>query len=255
MRAKQMSSVDSGRADLPEVRASLEEHGYALLPSVDSVGCAVEVLSDIGEIIGQYDGHLTHEVTYRPGNDARSYSQSTNTIRAHTEAPGWQPSPAYLALFCHRQARCGGGHTELLDVYRILPRLTDAELALLTSRELDFPGPAHANGGAGHVRTPMLSMTTDGRQVLRFSYNLLTTGEYDPRLDARPDPARLPLGAEGASLAERVSELFTGQPVRVLIPENTVLIWDNRRMLHARSEYRDPARHLTRFWLGERSAA
>jgi alpha-ketoglutarate-dependent taurine dioxygenase len=28
-----------------------------------------------------------------------------------------------------------------------------------------------------------------------------------------------------------------------------MLIWDNWRMIHARSRYTDPARHLTRYWL------
>jgi hypothetical protein len=35
----------------------------------------------------------------------------------------------------------------------------------------------------------------------------------------------------------------------VLIPEGCMLIWDNWRMIHARSRYTDPARHLTRYWL------
>jgi alpha-ketoglutarate-dependent taurine dioxygenase len=35
----------------------------------------------------------------------------------------------------------------------------------------------------------------------------------------------------------------------VLIPENHVLIWDNQRMVHARSAYTDKRRHLTRYWI------
>jgi alpha-ketoglutarate-dependent taurine dioxygenase len=37
--------------------------------------------------------------------------------------------------------------------------------------------------------------------------------------------------------------------VQVLIPEGSMLIWDNQRLMHARSEYQDPVRHLTRYWL------
>lgn len=56
----------------------------------------MELLCQIGELIPQYHGTLTHEVTYRPGNEGCSYSQSANTILAHTEAPGWDPSPPTL---------------------------------------------------------------------------------------------------------------------------------------------------------------
>jgi hypothetical protein len=245
------STFDHDRFAIAEVRTTLAENGYALLPAVTDVEQAAAVLGEFGHLVPQYDGGLTHEVTYRPGNDDRAYSQSANTIRAHTEAPGWRPSPAYLALFCRRQARCGGGHTDLLDIEQVMPWLSPAEQSLMTDQEIDFPGPAHANQGQT-VRTRLLSVGDDGRRVLRFSWNLLSTGEYDPPLNATPRAEDLPLGAAGGALADRVSALFAARATSVLIPENAVLIWDNRRMLHARSAYQDPARHLTRFWLNDR---
>jgi Taurine catabolism dioxygenase TauD, TfdA family len=227
-----------GHAD----RRRLDQWGYVVVENVENLSAAEELVRSIGDLIPQYNGHLTHEVTYRPGNDDRAYSQSANTILAHTEAPGWHPSPAYLALFCHRQARCGGGHTDLLDVRKLGGALDAGELALMTEAELHFPGPA------GGVQSTMLSNDTDGNTVTRFSYNLLTTSDYDPTLGAEVDPSRLPLGEPGRRLAHRVSDLFRELRTSVLIPDGSLLIWDNQRMLHARSEYRDRSRHLTRFW-------
>ena len=100
----------------------------------------------------------------------------------------------------------------------------------------------------------MLSTDNAGHTALRFSYNLLTTADYDPPLDADVDDTRLPLGEAGRRLAHRVSDLFHELRTSVLIPESALLIWDNQRMLHARSEYADRARHLTRFWAGDRTA-
>ncbi|WP_051033687.1 TauD/TfdA family dioxygenase [Rhodococcus sp. JVH1] len=234
-----------GRVD----RSRLEEDGYVVVHDVPDRVAAAEVVGSLGDLVPQYNGLLTHEVTYRPGNDHRAYSQSANTILAHTEAPGWDPSPAYLALFCHRQARCGGGHTDLLDIRRLVDALEPAEVALMTDAELTFPGP---DGG---VRTTMLDADGTGRTALRFSYNLLTASDYDPHHDADVDDVRLPLGRAGRRLAHRVSDLFHELRTRVLIPENALLIWDNQRMLHARSEYADRARHLTRFWAGDRTRA
>ncbi|QSE80504.1 TauD/TfdA family dioxygenase [Rhodococcus koreensis] len=234
-----------GRID----RYRLEEDGYVVVRDVPGRLAALEVVGSLGDLVPQYNGLLTHEVTHRPGNDHRAYSQSANTILAHTEAPGWDPSPAYLALYCHRQARCGGGHTDLLDVRRLVDALEPAEVALLTDAELTFPGPG------GGVRTTMLGSDDTGRAALRFSYNLLTAADYDPHRDSDVDDSRLPLGRAGRRLAHRVSDLFHELRTRVLIPENALLIWDNQRMLHARSEYADRARHLTRFWAGDRTRA
>ncbi|WP_123025992.1 TauD/TfdA family dioxygenase [Mycolicibacterium stellerae] len=223
----------------------LDRWGYVVVPDVGNLAAAEELVRSVGDLIPQYNGHLVHEVTYRPGNDHKAYSQSANTILAHTEAPGWHPSPAYLALFCHRQARCGGGHTDLLDVRKLVGALDADEIGLMTDAELDFPGP---NGG---VRSTMLSTDAAGDTVARFSYNLLTTSDYDPALDADVEHSGLPLGEPGRRLARRVSDLFRDLRTSVLIPDGALLIWDNQRMLHARSEYADRSRHLTRFFCSD----
>jgi hypothetical protein len=245
-RARPAGSVPASPLALSHAnQRRLDQWGYVVVPGVGNVAAAEELVRSVGDLIPQYNGHLTHDVTYRPGNDHKAYSQSANTILAHTEAPGWQPSPAYLALFCHRQARCGGGHTDLLDVRKLVGALDADEIALMTDAQLHFPGP---NGG---IRSTMLSTDASGDTVARFSYNLLTTSDYDPDLDADVEHSGLPLGEPGRRLAHRVSDLFRELRTSVLIPDGALLIWDNQRMLHARSEYADRSRHLTRFFCSD----
>jgi Taurine catabolism dioxygenase TauD, TfdA family len=117
---------------------------------------------------------------------------------------------------------------------------------MMTAAELHFPGP---DGG---VHTTMLSTDAAGNTVTRFSYNLLTTADDDPTLGADVDPSRLPLGEAGRRLAHRISELFRELRTSVLVPDGSLLIWDNQRMLHAPSENHDRSRHLTRFWSTDR---
>jgi Taurine catabolism dioxygenase TauD, TfdA family len=229
-----------------QVRSELAKNGYALVRCLTNQAAAEQFLRNIGDIIPQDNGLFVHDVIYRQENDNRSYSQSSNTIHVHTEAPGWDPSPAYVALFCHRQARCGGGHTDLLDIQRLVTALDSADLALLIEEELTFPGP---DGG---IRTTILRTDASGRAVTRFSYNLLTTGYYNPPIGPHGDADSLPLGNVGRDLAYRVRDLFQELRTSVLIPENALLLWDNQRMLHARSQYKDRARHLARFWCAER---
>jgi len=230
------------------MRSVLNRDGFVVVDRLESQDMAVSVLGAFGVMLPQYDGSTTHEVTYRQGNEGLLYSQSSNAIGPHTEAPGWQPTPAYVALYCHRQARCGGGHTDLLDVRALLAALDEPELDLLAKAEVTFPWPMNPNGKGG-TRSAMLYSEPDGRLSLRFSYNVLTTNLYAPPVDAVVDGDHLPLGEPGRALAQRVSTLFSEQRTSILVPEGSLLVWDNRRMLHGRSQYRDRDRHLTRFFV------
>ena len=213
----------------------LDQWGHVVVHRVGDLAAAEELVRALGAPIPPYNGRLTDEVTYRPGENHLAY----------TEAPGWDPSPAYVGLFCHREARCGGGHTDLLDVRRLVAALDADELKLMTDAELHFPGP---DGG---VRSTMLGTDAAGNTVTRFSSNLLISSDDDPALVADVDPSRLPLGEAGRRLAYRVGDLFHELRTSVLIPDGALLIWDNQRMLHARSEFSDRARHLTRLWCGD----
>lgn len=225
------------------------EKGYTLVSGISSDDEAEKLLGEFGELIPQYDGSLRYQVKYTPGFEQRRYSKSVNTILVHTEAPGWDPPPAYLALHCRVQATCGSGHTELADLRQFAASLPEGERAALYRRDINWVGHNTGGVGAAGVHRPVVERAPGGREVFRFSYNLLTAGEYDPPLDEKPDPGSLPLGPYGLHLAEQVEAFFREHRVSVLIPEDSVLVWDNQRMVHARSAYRDPRRHLTRYWI------
>ncbi|OCC10045.1 TauD/TfdA family dioxygenase [Streptomyces sp. PTY087I2] len=227
----------------------LAEYGYTVLDGIRTDEEAAEALRAFGELVPQYDGSLRYQVKAAPGFEERRYSKSVNTILVHTEAPGWNPPPSYLALHCRVQATCGSGHTELADMRRFVDALSEKDRAALHERGIEWLG--HNTGGVGTegVLRPVVERTDSGQEILRFSYNLLTTGQYDPPVNASVDPAELPLGSFGVRLAEQAEEFFRQEKISVLIPEDSVLVWDNQRMVHARSAYRDAKRHLTRYWI------
>lgn len=237
--------------ELVAVRDQLNRDGYVVIPNLGTLDRAVAVLHPFGEFMPQYDGQLTHAVKAIAGFENVQYSKSQNTIRVHTEAPGWDPPPHYLALFCHAQATCGGGHTDLMDGTNCLSQLPSDLVAWLRKTPIAFPGrkPADPRQERPVIRKPLVETRADGPDLLRFSYNLLTFGDYDPPVSANIDPQTLPLGELGRELAAHVAECFARDKEAILIPEGGLLIWDNQRMFHARSAYRDPRRHLTRFWL------
>ena len=235
----------------PALHEELTENGYALIDGISDDLAAAEALQHFGTLVPQYDGELRYQVKAVPGYEDRRYSKSVNTILVHTEAPGWNPPPRYLALHCRTQATCGSGHTELADATRFLDRLDEDDRAAVRSQEVDWLGSNTSGVGGEGVRRPIVERGADGREIIRFSYNLLTAGHYDPPVDAQVNAEDLPLGKAGIRLAEEAADFFRNEKVSVLIPEDSILIWDNQRMLHARSEYRDARRHLTRYWLDE----
>ncbi|WP_431981517.1 TauD/TfdA family dioxygenase [Streptomyces qinglanensis] len=229
--------------------AELRDQGYTVVDGVRTDDAAARMLGELGDLMPQYDGMLRYQVKAAPGFEGKRYSKSTNTILVHTEAPGWSPPPGYLALHCRVQATCGSGHTELADAYRFVAELPEAEREVMRGRLVDWVGHNTAGTGSAGVRKPAVELSDGGREIVRFSYNLLTAGHYDPPVDADVAPEDLPLGALGIELAQRAEEFFRTQKVSILIPQDSVLIWDNQRMLHARSSYTDTRRHLTRYWI------
>ncbi|QCY11808.1 hypothetical protein [Pseudomonas sp. MPC6] len=200
------------------VTRRLDDSGYCLVVGLGGQSKAISLMQSLGCFIKQYNGSIEHDVTYKPGFDDKAYSQSINMIRAHTEAPGWSPSPKFLALYCKRQALCGGGHTNLLDYEDIISDLNANEVKILESESIFFPGPE------GGIKTPMLIKSL---RILRFSYNLLTCGEYDPIVNKAVDDDRLPLGVAGVSLAHNITRLFDEKRTSILIPDDGLLIWNN----------------------------
>jgi Taurine catabolism dioxygenase TauD, TfdA family. len=116
----------------------LADQGYTVLDGIRTDQEAAYALRRFGGLVPQYDGALRYQVKAAPGFEGRRYSKSTNTIGVHTEAPGWDPPPRYLALHCRVQARCGSGHTELADAGAFVASLDGAARRALYTEPVDW---------------------------------------------------------------------------------------------------------------------
>jgi alpha-ketoglutarate-dependent taurine dioxygenase len=225
--------------------ALLRSRGWVLVEYVGGREQCEQLLRELGELQPQYGGSVRHEVRFRPGFDDLQYSQSANAITPHTEGPGHGTPPRYLALHCHRQARCGGGSTVLADAYELLDSLPDALRSEVERRPIRFDLAAE---GANAEAAPVLSAHEDGTRIVRFSHNVMRDGRLE-------GPARKSDDLEGvdpfhAELCRRGAEFMRTNGVVVLAPDDGLLIFDNWRMLHSRDRFDDRSRHLTRYWLG-----
>jgi alpha-ketoglutarate-dependent taurine dioxygenase len=172
-----------------------------------------------------------------------------NALGAHTEAPGFMPPPKYLALYCHRQARCGHGQTLLADGIRFYDEALSPDLRRWSqNNEVEFVSSATPGDETRSSLRAPIRATVAGEPVLRFSYNLFRYGNVNPdAIEVRrvgDDPSD-PLG----QIAEEGEAFFSRNLIPVLIPDGCMLVWNNHRLMHGRGRYADQARHLTRYWL------
>jgi 4-aminobenzoate N-oxygenase len=227
--------------------------GWTTIAGVAGLAEVPGVLAAFGETMPQYDGQLVHEVKARPEYEGLRFSKSANEIGPHTEALVLDPPPRYLALYCVAQARCGDGHTALADGFAFLDGL-EPELRAAARRPVEL---TMTTAPAGHVqacaRHPLEELRPDGARIFRFSHNAFFFGDLHPPAGIEVAGAAPHLPAEVRRLAERGTEFFERDRIKVLLAERSLLVWDNHRMFHARSCYRDRRRHLVRFWLRERA--
>jgi len=227
-------------------RDELESHGYTILPS-DSADATEHLLTHFGVLVPQYDGQLRYHVAAEPGNNKRRWSRSTNAIPLHTEVPCWENVPRLLALHCVHQATCGSGHTDLVDLDKIVATFDTAEHIVACEHLVLWVDRNAARGALPGIRRPMVERRPDGRKLIRFRHNLLLRGRYEPALTS--DEHEEPFGSARVALRERVDSYLKNGRIPLLIPEHSVLLFDNWRMAHGRSAYADTQRHLIRYWL------
>lgn len=230
-------------------RRILAERGWALVEDVAEPGDVERLLGGLGRLQPQYGGNLRHSVKARPGFDHLQYSQSRNGITPHTEAPGLAPPPHYLALHCHRQARCGSGHTVLTDGYAFFDSLEPSLRAEAEARPIRFDLVPNAGvGDRGPVAAPLWSSNGSAAPILRYSYNVMRDGSLEGPVRERDDLDGLdPFLASMCRLGARYVER---EGAAVLSPDHSLLVFDNWRVIHSRPPYRDARRALTRYWVG-----
>jgi alpha-ketoglutarate-dependent taurine dioxygenase len=198
----------------------------------------VKFFQGFGALMRQYHGEFVWSVKPEERFENMYHSLNTKPLMPHTECYEFPNTPPrYLGLWCLVPAGDGGGQTTLADAAPFLASLTAEELGQLASRRYTF---VSANGvqemNLGHTATHSLYENRDGRApIFRFSYNCVE--------DCR-DPFLL-------DFRERMVQFFNEEHLAIDIAPNAILLWDNHRVLHARTGFTNPRRHLRRVWLSE----
>jgi len=243
-----VANVAPRRALNPHHR-ELAEQGWTLLQPEELSADLYQTLAPFGRVIPQFNGLYTFEVTLKPGFDDLPYSQSMNGIGPHTEAPVYDPPPHYLVLHCHHQAPCGGGYTQLADGLEFLKTLPADLKDWIKHNPVAFNATAKPGETTRRVLEEYIFKANTEGDIFRFSYNQFHYGDVNPSREDLSAPEARNSGTPLGRIAALGEQFFLEHSTPLLIPDGCVLIWDNWRLMHARSQYSDPKRHLTRYWL------
>jgi len=139
--------------------------------------------------------------------------------------------PRYFGLHVIHSDRFGGGKLRLVRSDSILSRLDHSFLAVLQSPLYRIVVPKEFHKGLDHIIGPIVS--TDGQHKLRYRRDIIQplTEEAEKAL---------------AALNEIIERL--GEDEKVIgddvMRDGTVVLLDNARWLHARTQINDPDRWL-----------
>lgn len=218
---------------LDEARRRLQQDGLVLVQATpgDTEGRAVQQIVERLGTAEEHDrlGQTVWHIRYDAAAAARGATASLTLepLPFHTDGAFEDPSPRYLAQYVVREDRFGGGETLLIDVAKVLRRLSAKTKHLLRSTTFRFHAPAEYAKGAGFRDAPVLF----GDGLMRYRRVII-----DNNITAEA----------AAALDELDTAIAAVEPLHLRLRSGEVLLLDNARFLHARTEVLDPERHLLR---------
>jgi len=177
----------------------------------------------------------------------RARSETMNTFPWHTDCSYENSPPRFFALQVLYPDQCGGGILSLLQVERLLVRLSASAQRALSAPEY-------------HIQVPPEFIKNDNRFSIIgpvLSTSQAMDGESHPRLKPQlrfREDIFTPLTERAKMAMEELKHLLLGSEIQMevlyftpeLLPQESIILLDNRRWLHARSAVKDPNRHLRR---------
>ncbi|KAI1391876.1 uncharacterized protein F4822DRAFT_108366 [Hypoxylon trugodes] len=204
----------------------------------------------------QHHGHqlpITHSATrgwfwdVRPSStnfqttNCQARSETMNQFPWHTDCSYEDPPPKYFALQVLQHDRHGGGTLSIMNVERL-----SAFLSLETSADLMRP--------EYQITTPPEFIKSSAKRHIIGSL-LTVDGEGIPRRLRFRDDILTPVSERASRALKELRKVLqnAGDESHLTInlssddlPERSIILVDNRRWLHARTNVKDPARHLRR---------
>jgi alpha-ketoglutarate-dependent taurine dioxygenase len=218
------------------VRALLDSDGYVYVHDIPSGFDHAAFCARLGSIMPQYNGDLICSITPDEQYEHLDHPLTTHSLPPHTDGYEFDGiPPRYLALWCVVPPADGGGRTTLGDLYAFADTLSDEDRKQLLSRRFRFVSGIEDTPEPHAAMHPIFDERPDQPTISRFSHQFTEPAD-DPFL---------------ASVNGQVLEFFDASSVAIAYEANSLLLWDNFRLVHGRTGFEDRNRHLRRIWISE----
>ncbi|KAK5627486.1 hypothetical protein RRF57_003201 [Xylaria bambusicola] len=167
-------------------------------------------------------------------------SETMQEFTWHTDCSYEDPPPRHFALQVLQPDRYGGGILSLMNVQNLSERLSSETRSALMRQEYKITTPPefYKENKQCHITGGILSIDSDGRPVMRFRREIISP------LSSNASQAMEDL--ERSLLTAATDPQVTLRLSAAELPAQTIVLVDNRRWLHARTDVKDPERHLRR---------
>ena len=175
----------------------------------------------------------------KSGGRVVSRSHSLGEFAWHTDGSFEAQPQRYFGLHVIHPDKKGGGVFRALPIVDLVKLLSPASVEALIGHEFEIQVPPEFYKGAATNKNKLLSIEPEtGRYLMRFRRDILE----DPPSD---NPAANTAVAELNRILETpdgVGQTLSGE----IFKDNTIMLMDNARFLHCRTEIKDPRRFLRR---------
>jgi len=213
----------------PSALSMLRQNGWVLLKNIAPLEQLVEaLLTPIGSLMPQYGQKKFWAVEVKDKDQGTSLGDQE--LRLHTELAEFSDPPEYVALYAEQPAN-EGGRLRLLDSRPFLASLTANELSdiLTTEMTVKAEDPIAIRYGEFSYTGPILNISSHGLR-LKFDQCFIDQNASDVI----------------KSFRDRLLEYAVDNSIDIKQEKGTLLIWDNRFILHGRSAFTDSERRLWR---------
>ena len=246
------------RTHIAAVNEALRGPGVALV-SLKFIDTSSDYLQRLVLGLRSYHNHgppIEHSATrgwfwdVRPMEKAinRARSESSLNFPWHTDCSYESRPPQFFALHVLHADQHGGGTLLALNALQVLRKLESSAFETLSRPEFRITVPPEFSKGIPSIDGSVLNQAGESSDLrIRFRSDIIRP--LSNRAEKALKGVRRLLAPGSEADIEDIKLRFTPED----LPSNTIVLMDNSRWLHARTEVKDPKRHLRRIRWGRRA--